>query len=111
MAGKKKCAGEAYDRYSGRFYSCTNAGKHHEDGKWWCGIHAPSKKAAKQKKQWDAYRAEQRRKAAQMKVASARDTIASVAIGLQEAGTLDNDALLVAIWNCKAAQKELEDME
>lgn len=51
------------------------------------------------------------RLAAEMKVESARDTIASVAIGLQEAGTLDNDALLVAIWDYKAAEKELEDIE
>lgn len=40
-----------------RDYSCRNPGRMNENGRWWCGVHAPSTKARKDAKvaaRWDA---------------------------------------------------------
>ena len=53
-----KCAGEIYESH--RFWDCSKTGKLNEDGKWWCGIHAPSAVAARRAKQdakWKSYSA------------------------------------------------------
>lgn len=39
-------------------YPCSRKGRHYEDGKWWCGMHAPSKLAAKRAAVSAKYRAE-----------------------------------------------------
>ena len=43
-----KCAARTFRGH--HFYSCHKLGKVEEDGKWWCGIHAPSKVAARRAK-------------------------------------------------------------
>ena len=53
-----ECAGRVYSLFHS--YPCGKPGKHEEDGKWWCGIHAPSKIAARKAKtfaRWEAKRA------------------------------------------------------
>lgn len=45
-----RCIGTVMDRDGWSSHQCTNRGKHHEEGRWWCGIHAPSKVKARRLK-------------------------------------------------------------
>ena len=65
----RRCSGQAWERglAFGHHYRCTRNGTVHEDGKWWCRIHAPSlvkQKRDKQQAKYDARWHGQRDKAA-----------------------------------------------
>ena len=47
---KEECEGHTYESHSGTFPPCDYPGKYFEDGKHWCGIHAPSKMKARREK-------------------------------------------------------------
>lgn len=38
---KHRCAGKVSDNR--RSYPCASNGRYEEEGRWWCGVHAPSK--------------------------------------------------------------------
>lgn len=60
MSEKPQCSQSVPERGSRwpRFFQCSRSGKVQRDGKWYCAIHDPEKKKAKQKAWNDAYEAE-----------------------------------------------------
>lgn len=52
------CAGHVFDG-TFRGHGCTLNGKYFENGKWYCGIHAPSKTRAKRDKKDEMRKREQ----------------------------------------------------
>ena len=48
---KNQCEARVWghDAWTGS-YPCNNLGKYFEDGKWWCGMHAPSKQREREAK-------------------------------------------------------------
>ena len=61
MSEKHRCAAKVY--HSGMFIGspCSKPGTFHERGEWWCHIHAPSKKKAKDNARQAKYNAERDR--------------------------------------------------
>ena len=49
IAGATRCAGRLWDNFRG-YRPCPHTGKYQEDGKRWCGTHAPSKIQARRGK-------------------------------------------------------------
>ena len=64
-----RCTGRLWNDYDMRGYQCSKSGKYEEEGKWWCGTHAPSKVKARHEKQAAKYDAESKeREANRLKV-------------------------------------------
>lgn len=57
-----KCEAKCFKDWA--HYACSKTAKYHENGKWWCGTHAPSKvkeRADKSREKWNKRREADRR--------------------------------------------------
>jgi hypothetical protein len=57
VMSKYRCEASTYDADSRRNWPCQNKAKYHEDGKHYCGVHAPSRIEARRQKKRDRERA------------------------------------------------------
>ena len=78
MSDKQKCAERIFRGFHS--YLCLKPATISEDGKWWCGTHAPSNVEIRRKKQDDKWRAQQAAANKRHAVESAGQRIVSAAL-------------------------------
>jgi hypothetical protein len=94
----ERCAAKVWHEYHQS--PCSSRGKYEEDGRWWCGTHAPSKVKAR-----DAERARKyREKMARREAARWRHRLAKVLSELTEMGRADLAEQVDAAYAAHAAR-------
>jgi len=71
MSEKRQCAGRVAGGGWGR-RDCAAPAKYEEDGKWWCGVHVPSRVEAKRVAKLERWEAERLRRNAEWAEQEAR---------------------------------------
>lgn len=78
MAKTRSCAKVLYRSWNNA--NCGNAGKHEEDGKWWCNVHLPSNVAKKKTARDARWKHEDAISCARAKVHDAEREVVEVAL-------------------------------
>ena len=87
---RHKCSGSVWDRSGFHATKCGNNAKLHEEGRWWCGVHAPSARAKRDAKRvavWDARTSARDRRNA---ISAARDRVFDAVMEAFDHGGITN---------------------
>lgn len=120
---EKQCAETVWRSLSnGSYFSdCEKRAKYEEDGKWWCGTHAPSKVAARRAKKRAEDEAESAAKNATERAARAAVEAYQAAVGVEfrisfyyrtyGGGGYDFDTVLVPLEVLKQLTERAQGIE